>query len=246
MQLLDGALYVPAGFAGEAFQFDVAHTGGGVRVAAVCHVVELHLLARQREHDGVGFALALDGHIHRGAGLATQEVAYVVHRQVCSRPVFNGGDDVAGAHALLVATGSLDRRDDGDLATAPAYVEAHAAVAPTGDDAKVRVICFVDEGGVRVELAEHRLQPGPHQVLGVERLHVAGDEFLVSRTEDLEVLAEREEVIVARHPEAHRRADDEGEGESEEGKFSTQHGTRGRVRSESEEPYRRVSSRHRG
>ena len=77
---------------------------------------------------------------------------------------------------------------------------------------------LVDEDGVRVERLEHRVDPGSHELLRVEIVHIAGRELLVDLAEDGKVLLDREEVVVFR-PERPdeategKRDDEDGDGD---------------------------------
>ena len=110
-----------------------------------------------------------------------------------------------------------------DWSTAPpavALVEVDQAHEVAGQRLKCRigVVGLVEENRVGIEVVEHRFEAGPHDAGSVEVVHVAGDQLLIGRSEDLEVLAQRKQVVVARHPEPgnktnpqHRHEDDADE-----------------------------------
>src|SRR5690606_9878376 len=122
---------------------------------------EAYFFPRQQEVQRFVQPLADDRDLDGRAGLAAHQVANVRKRKPFGAFPGNVREDVAGPDTLLVSAGPFNGRDHRYFSTAHAEVKPDAAVPAPCDDLDVRVVGLVDEGGVRVEVRQHRVDPRP-------------------------------------------------------------------------------------
>ena len=155
--------------------------------------------------DGFGCSLTFDNQFDCGSGFALHQVPEVAERHVFGRLPFDFDNDVPGTHALFVPARSLDRRNDDDFFVAHINAQADAPVATPGDDMDLRIVGLVDECGVRVQVFQHGMDTQPHESFGIGAVHIAGNQFLVDRAKNLEILSQREEIVIVHREKTGRQ-----------------------------------------
>ncbi len=174
-----------------------------IDIVGIRNVFHLDFLPDQHKFERLRFILPL--HLDRdfGTGISAREIAHFVGLLRGNRNPANLKQDIARKNSLALCGITVHHADNTHGPVTHANGDPDPAVLAVGQQVHFIAVLFVYVDGIGVKRAQHPVNPGFHEFLRIDLIHVIGSNFLVYSSEEINALIDlQKQVRIGLHHKA--------------------------------------------